>query len=286
MIFSFYIVLAETLSELYINDNQIKSIPDEIIHMISLQTLDLSNNQLPIFPEPLVYLEQLSSLIYSQEHGIHIDKLPDDLMNLYNLKNLDLSHNTFYEIPQIIYSLTKLEYLNMSYNLLSAFETKQLKNLKEIKLNGNNFPSFPSMLYQLETFDINDNSMCLAPPNDFIKDKHISAVSNLFVQINDQHEEKLFQIYKQIFIENLTNSDIERFLIRLKLSEKDLDHFRKNYHHLKREEKIETLFNIWKQKRNSLANPDALYKLTQLIGDKKLIEHMKKAYLLARTIRI
>jgi hypothetical protein len=177
----------------------------------------------------------------------------------------------------------------MSYNLLTALESnrlKQLKNLKEIKLNGNNFHSFPSILYQFEIFDINENFMCLAPPNDFIEDKSTSAVSNLFVQINDQYEEKLFQIYKQIFIENLTNSDLERLLIRLKLSEQDTNHFRKNYSHLKREEKLETLFHIWKQKRDTLANSDALYKLAQLIGDKKLVQHMKKAYLLAQRIRI
>jgi Leucine-rich repeat (LRR) protein len=257
--------------------------------MISLHTIDLSNNKLPIFPEALVYLEQLSTIIYSQEHGIHIDKLPDDIVHLYNLRNLDLSHNTFYEIPQMIYTLTKLEYLNMSYNLLTALETnrlKQFKNLKQIKLNGNNFPSFPSILYQFETFEINENSMCLAPPNDFISDKNISARSNLFVQLNDQYEEKLFQIYKQIFIENLSNSDLQRFLIRLKLSEKDITHFRKNYHHHKREEKLEILFRIWKEKRDSLANSDTLYYLTQLIGDKKLSQQMQKAYLLARRIRI
>ncbi len=280
----------EILLELYINDNQLKSIPEEIIHMTSLQTIDLSNNHLSIFPEPLVYLEQLSSLIYSQENGIHIDRLPDDFLQLSNLKILDLSHNIFYEIPQMIYSLNKLEYFNMSYNLLVALEInrlKQMKNLKELKLNGNEFPSFPSMLYQLEKFDITENIQCIAPPNDFVREEEYnSAISNLFVQINDQYEEKLFQIYKEIYIEYLSNLDIERLLIRLKLSNKDMNYFRTNYQHLKREEKIEILFRIWKQKRDSLANSDTLYKITQLIGDKKLLQQMKKAYLLARRIRI
>jgi Leucine-rich repeat (LRR) protein len=257
--------------------------------MTSLETIDLSNNHLPVFPESLVYLEELSSIIYCQENGIHIDRLPDDFVQLSNLKILDLSHNTFYEIPQIIYSLNQLEYLNMSYNLLTALETtrlKQMKNLKEFKLNGNQFPSFPAMLYQLDKFDITENDQCIAPPNDFIRGEYISAISNQFVQINDQYEEKLFEIYKQICIENLSNSDIERLLIRMKLSNKEMNNFRTNYHQLKREEKIEILFQIWKQKRNSLANCDTLYKLTQLIGDKKLIQQMKKAYLLAGRIRI
>jgi Leucine-rich repeat (LRR) protein len=256
--------------------------------MINLHTIDLSNNQFPIFPEPLIYLEQLSTLIYSQEHGIHINKLPDDFNQLYNLKSLDLSHNIFYEIPQMIYYLPKLEYLNMSYNLLTGIENnglKQLKKLQTIKLNGNNFTSFSSVLYQLETFDINENSLCLAPPNDYLSDKYISATSNLFVQINDEYEEKLFQIYKKIFIENLTTYDIECLLIRLKLSQDDMKHFRKNYYHLKRENKIEILLSIWKEKRDSLANADTLYKLAHLIGDKKLTQHMQRAYLLARKIR-
>jgi hypothetical protein len=275
--------------ELYFGDNKLKSIPEEIIHMVSLHTIDLSNNQLPVFPEPLIYLEQLSSLIYSQERGIHINKLPDDFTQLYNLRTLDLSHNTFYEIPQTIYALTKLEYINMSHNLLTGIQNnrlKQLKNLKIIELNGNNFSSFSSMLYQVEVFDINANPSCLAPPNDYLEDKHISAPSNLFVQINDQYEEKLFEIYKKIFIENLTNHDLECLLVRLKLSQDDIKHFRRNYHHLKRENKIETLLNIWKEKRDSLANSDTLYKLTQLIGDKRLTRKMQRACLLARKVRI
>ncbi|CAF3576209.1 unnamed protein product [Rotaria sordida] len=281
--------IAETLLELYISDNKIESIPDDIVHMINLQTIDLSKNQFLKFPNTLVYLEQLTSLIYSQEHGIHINKLPDDFIHLYNLKKLDLSHNIFNEIPDMIYNLTKLEYLNMSYNLLTNIDNnrlKQLKNFKIIKLNGNNFTSFPSIIYQLEIFNLNENPLCLAPPNDFLDDKYISATSNLYVQINDKYEEKLFEIYQKIFIENLTSYDIENLLIRLKLSKNDMNHFRNNYFHLKRENKIEILLNIWKEKRGTLANSDALYKFAQLIGDKNLVEKIHRAYLLARKIRI
>ncbi|UJR31243.1 hypothetical protein I4U23_018745 [Adineta vaga] len=282
--------IGETLLELYIHDNQIELIPDEIIHMTSLQTLDLSNNKFARFPDPLIYLDQLTCLIYSQKHGIYIDKIPDDFLHLYNLRKLDFSHNIFNEIPQCIYSLTKLEYLDMSYNLLTAVETdhlKQLKHLKMINLIGNQFASFPSILYQIESIRINENNLCLAPPNDFLEEKYISAASNLFVQINDQYENELFRIYKQILIEYLPNYDIERLLIRLKLSENDINKFRKNYHHYaKREEKIEILLHIWKQKRGSLANSETLYKLAQLIGDKTLLQHFQKAYLLARKIRI
>jgi len=72
----------------------------------------------------------------------------------------------------------------------------------------------------------------------------------------------------------------------LKLSENDINHFRTNYYHLQRENKIEILLDIWKQKRDSLANSDTLFKLAKLIGDKNLIQQMQKAYLLARKIRI
>ena len=283
-------ILAESLVELHINNNQIKLLSENIIHMIRLQTIDLSNNQFLAFPDILVCLAQLSSLIYSQEHGIYIDKLPDDFSHLYNLRRLDLSHNIFTEIPLVIYDLSKLEYLNMSYNLLRGIEKnrlKQLKNFKTLRLNGNKFRSFPSSLYyQLETFNINDNSLCLAPPSDFLEDEYISAVSNLFVQINDRYEEKLFQIYQRILVENLTSHDIQPLSRRLKISENDLSHFGNAYHHLKREDKLEILLRIWKQKQGSLANADALYELTQLIGDRKLVEQMQRANLLGRKIRV
>lgn len=275
--------------ELYLQKNQLKIIPEEIIHMTSLQTIDLSDNFFPQFPEPLVYLEQLSTLIYSQEHGTYIEKLPDDFIQLHQLITLDLSHNTFYEIPSMIYALPRLKSLDVSSNLLTALEVNRLKemnHLEELRLNGNQFPSFPSMVCRLERLNLNDNDRCSAPPNDFLKGTYVSAISNLFVQINDQFEEKIFQIYKQIFVEYLANVDIERLLIRLKLSDKDVDHFRKNYHHLRREEKIDILFHTWRQKRDSLANSDTLYRLTQLIGDKRLVQEMRKACLVARRIRV
>jgi len=72
----------------------------------------------------------------------------------------------------------------------------------------------------------------------------------------------------------------------LKLSENHINHFRTNYYHLQRENKIEILLDIWKEKRDSLANSDTLFKLAKLIGDKNLIQQMQKAYLLARKIRM
>ncbi|CAF3320775.1 unnamed protein product [Rotaria socialis] len=281
--------IAETLMELYLNDNRIESIPEDIFHMTNLQTIDISNNQLMKFPDPLVYLEQLTSLAYSQQNGKHIGRLPADFINLCNLKKLDLSHNIFKDVPNVVYNLTKLEYLNMSYNLLSSVDNNRLKrlnNFKTLKLNGNNFVSFSSTLYQLETLNMNENSMCLAPPNDFIDENYISATSNLYVQINDQHETNMFEIYQQIFIEHLTSYDIENLAKRLKLSETDMNNFRNNSTNLKRDSKIEVLLNIWKDKRGSLANSDTLYRLAHLIGDKNLVRHMHRAYLLARNIRL
>ncbi len=72
----------------------------------------------------------------------------------------------------------------------------------------------------------------------------------------------------------------------MKLSENDRNHFRTNYYHLQHENKIEILLDIWKQKRDSLANSDTLFKLAKSIGDKILIQQMQKAYLLARKIRL
>lgn len=283
------LILGENLIELYLNNNKIDLIPEEIVHMITLDTIDLSNNQFLKFPEALIYLEQLTSIIYSQEHGKHINKLPEDFVHFYNLKKLDLSHNIFKDIPKMIYKLTKLEDLNMSYNLLTSIDIhrlKQLKNFKSLKLNGNNFVSFPSALCQLEFLNINDNPRCLAPPNDFIDEKYITATSNLYVQINDQHEEKIFEIYRRIFIEHLTSYDIENLLKRCNLLEHDMNNFRTRSSNLKRQDKIEMLLAMWKDKRGSSANSDTLYKLAKLIGDKNLVQHMRQAYLIAGKIRL
>ncbi|CAF4958527.1 unnamed protein product, partial [Rotaria magnacalcarata] len=80
--------------------------------------------------------------------------------------------------------------------------------------------------------------------------------------------------YQQIFIEHLTSYDIENLAKRFKLSETDMNNFRNNSTNLKRDNKIELLLNIWKEKRGSLANSDTLYRLAHLIGDTNLVRHM------------
>lgn len=274
------------MQELYLNNNQIKSIPEDIIHMTSLQTLDLSNNPLPSFPEPVIYLEQLSSLDYSQASGIHISSLPDAFDNLSQLRKLNLSSNSFSEIPSAIYNLPKLTQLDLSHNLLVGIEMDRLAHLKSIKLNDNCFTSFPSALYRVESFDIRDNPACLAPPTDHQHEKLLSAPAQRFVEINDHYEEKLFLIYKQILIDYLPEPTIERLLIRLKLSLDDIDEFRQKTVKCRRAEKIEMLFRLWKQKRNTLANADTLFRLIKIIGDKRLLQQMQRANILASKVRI
>ena len=80
--------------------------------------------------------------------------------------------------------------------------------------------------------------------------------------------------------------DIDRLLIRLKLPDTDVRHFRNEYKNAKRQEKIQMLLNKWKEKRDSLANAETLLKLSQSIADKKVIEQMQRVQILAQTIRI
>ena len=254
--------------------------------MINLKSLDLSNNPLPTFPEPLIYLEQLTFLGYSQASGIHISTLPDNFDNLSELKRLVLSSNSFSELPSVIYNLSKLIYLDLSQNLLTEIEINRLLHLKTIRLDGNYFTSFPLTLYRLESFDLHDNPTCRVPPTDIHYETNQSTSASRFVEINDHFEQKLFEIYKQILLDYLPDATIERLLIRLKLTMDDVDDFRKNTIKCRRAEKIELLFRLWKNKRGSLANAETLYRLIKIIGDKRLLQHMQKANILARKIRI
>ena len=254
--------------------------------MTRLEILDLSNNPLPGFPEPLIYLEQLTALHYSQASGIHIDTLPDDFSNLYQLKTLDLSHNSFLDVPSVIYQLRQLEHLDLSENLFSGIDINRLKHLKTIKLNGNNCSQFPALIYRFESSQIHDNPTCFAPPNDLIHENNTSALANLYVETNDQYDEKLFLVYQQILVEFLPTVDIERLLIRLKLSDGEVEEFRSNSTFTRREEKVDMLLRLWKDKRHSLATAEALYRLTKIIGDKRILQHIQKAHILAQRIRM
>ena len=162
------------LKRLFLYSNAIDHLSNEIGGLKSLEYLNLSNNKLVSLPDSLMSLPRLDTLDISGMNFKFLSKnlkLPDlrslsmrgdSLIDLHGIKeytsieNLDLGNNQIKEIPAEIESLKDLKTLDVSRNLLSNLpeNISKLKKLKFLYLSGNKFTSFPEVLLRMPNLEI------------------------------------------------------------------------------------------------------------------------------------
>ncbi|XP_062093336.1 receptor-like protein EIX2 [Humulus lupulus] len=113
------------------------------------------------------------------------------LHELQHLSYLDLSHNNFTKIPKFIGSLSRLTYLNLSYNPIVGIIPSQLGNLTRLKfldlyidldyghLIDNNSFEWLSRLTSLESFKLRNTDLTKASTNWLQRLKTLPSLSNL-----------------------------------------------------------------------------------------------------------
>ena len=98
-----YVNYLSNLKELYLEDNELTSLPDWIGTLTNLEDLNLNYNK-------------LTSLPYS-------------IGNLTNLKRLSLHNNKLESLPESIGNLKNLRYLDLEYNPISDEEKGRIQKL-------------------------------------------------------------------------------------------------------------------------------------------------------------
>jgi len=122
------------LRTLQLRNNQINKIPEVISNLKNLTILGLNNNHIEEIPESLLCLTSLEKLHLRNNR---IKNLPSKITNLTNLKLtvLDISGNQITEIPEIFERLPKLRELDLRRNPLPIStkilesSTKSFKNI-------------------------------------------------------------------------------------------------------------------------------------------------------------
>ena len=164
----------EKATELYLNNNQLSSLPLEISQLSNLKTLSLYNNQLNSLPPEISQLSNLTRLYLDSNQ---LSSLPSEISQLSNLTTLSLYNNQLSSLPSEISQLSNLTTLSLANNQLSSLpsEISQLSNLTTLSLSSNQLSSLPpeiSQLSNLTTLLLDSNQLSNLPPE-------ISQLSNL-----------------------------------------------------------------------------------------------------------
>ncbi|RXM94428.1 Leucine-rich repeat-containing protein 10 [Acipenser ruthenus] len=141
------------LVKLYLSDNKLRNLPQELKQLQSLQILALDFNGFRELPIVVCSLKQLS-ILYLGNNRLHA--LPSELSLLKELKILWIETNYFSDFPDVICELRSLKTLHVGYNQLRCLPKglNRLEDLSSVWLSGNLFSEFPEVLLEMHFLDV------------------------------------------------------------------------------------------------------------------------------------
>ncbi|XP_051729050.1 leucine-rich repeat-containing protein 69 [Ctenopharyngodon idella] len=134
---------------LKLNNNNLSSLPSELVCLQKLTELNLGNNVLEEIPSVLKHLCCLKKLYL---YGNNISHLSSEVLEgLPNLVLLNLNHNRIKVIPAEIKKLCNLKSISVTDNYLQQIpaELGLIKSLTEINFTNNKLTQIPQQLYNL-----------------------------------------------------------------------------------------------------------------------------------------
>lgn len=153
----------DSLTELYLADNQLLVLPDSLGSLKRLTVLDASCNQLMELPRSIGELTELKEL---DLHHNKLEELPVTLGQCVALERVSLEFNQLKALPQSIGQLKSLKTLKLHLNQISVlpFTMGQLSNLVDLDVHHNSLKSIPESigrLQKLEKLNISANHFSL-----------------------------------------------------------------------------------------------------------------------------
>jgi Leucine-rich repeat (LRR) protein len=170
------------------DDDNLRSLPEEIGTLTALRKLDVMSSGLATLPESIGALKQLTHLDLRQ---CKLTSLPESIGDLPNLEELQLSGNAIRAIPSSLVKLTRLRILDGAYSALQSLpegmgsmtglafvdlrgneiselspEITSLKGLKRLNVSSNRLTSLPSgweKLKALQLLDVGRNLLTSVP---------------------------------------------------------------------------------------------------------------------------
>ncbi|KAF7121078.1 hypothetical protein RHSIM_Rhsim13G0019900 [Rhododendron simsii] len=136
------------LKDLRMENCNLSCLPNEVGHLILLETLDLSANNMPTLPDSICDLTCLKRLTLE---GCNLSHLPCEIGRLILLEGLSLAGNSLLTLPDSICNLACLKFLNLNDCNLSHLPDRIgiLSLLEILYLERNNVCSLPNSFSDL-----------------------------------------------------------------------------------------------------------------------------------------
>ena len=138
------------LRQIFLDSNQLSSIPEQLCSLPHLEKLTLHNNALTQLPAALGKLKQLKSLTVNSNS---LKSLPEFLSACSTLHELNAADNQLTAIPPSFSALKKLRVLQLDNNKISKLPEALLtgcSSLQSLSLHGN--PITPDVLHATPGF--------------------------------------------------------------------------------------------------------------------------------------
>ncbi|KAF8936980.1 cysteinyl-tRNA synthetase [Dissophora ornata] len=151
------------LRELHMAYNDLKRVPSNVRCIVHLQVLDLRGNRIKHLEK--ARLEETEELITLYLQSNLLETIPDSFQSLKYLRILNLSSNNFSKAPMVLFEISTLEELDMSFNELTEIpeEIGRLSRLRILLLFGNRIgpflPKTMTNLTRLSKLDIRQNGI-------------------------------------------------------------------------------------------------------------------------------
>lgn len=150
------------IEQLYISQNNLKTIPKDILKLKNLRYLNISNNRLSEIPEYFINMPKLSKLF--------------------------LSDNCFSTFPTVLLKSKQLKAISLGNNNISALPTDFIKNncLNYLCLENNKISEIPRIFIEKTNLDeiILDRNPLVSPPIE-IAFKGLPSIKNYFESLDE-----------------------------------------------------------------------------------------------------
>lgn len=168
-----------SVKKLYVDNNNLDSIPESILRMVNLEHIDLSGNNLKRIPDYIKDFEKLSSINLSSNNLLNIEQVLCVLKDCPELKELFINDVGLYTLPDSIVGLNNLEMLSINDNHLRSLSGNIvcLGKLKFLFATDNMINKLPDNLDDLP------HKLIMELSGNPLPDEYIDSILNKYEKI-------------------------------------------------------------------------------------------------------